>query len=163
MAKEIEDLKGNGFVGFVKVSELRGNTRVIPDEPGVYVVIRDSVDAPEFLAVGTGGCYKGKNPNVSVDILERKYVPDSRIIYVGKASLRKSYKGLRWRIRELLRFGTGCKGHWGGRYLWQLADSTDLLVAWRTTPMDTPRDVEKTMLATFIGRHGRLPFANLRN
>jgi hypothetical protein len=61
-----------------------------------------------------------------------------------------------------LRFGQGANiGHWGGRYLWQISDSDDLLVAWKKTPNDDPRIVETSMLAEYINEYGKLPFANL--
>ena len=52
-------------------------------------------------------------------------------------------------------------GHWGGRYIWQLSDSDELLVAWKVTN-DAPELVENEMLAAFVDRYDQLPFANLR-
>lgn len=45
--------------------------------------------------------------------------------------------------------------------MWQLAGSGDLRVAWNVTDGD-PRRLEQAMLADFVERYGRLPFANLK-
>ena len=79
MTKEIENYKNEGFTGFMTVSKLFGNTAIIPDFPGVYIVVRESDDAPTFLVEGTGGFFKGKNPNVSTEELEASYVADSKV------------------------------------------------------------------------------------
>lgn len=156
MTTEIEKYKRDGFTGFIPVSELRGNTKIMPDCGGVYIVVRENDNAPEFLAEGTGGFFKGKNPNVSIDELEANYVADSKVVYIGKAT------SLRKRVGQLLRFGAGSAiGHWGGRYLWQLADAGNLLIAWKHTPECDPRDEEVRMLMDYELLHGRLPFANL--
>lgn len=77
-------------------------------------------------------------------------------MYIGKAT------SLRKRLGQLLRFGAGANvGHWGGRYLWQLADADDLVIAWKETPMIDPRMVEASMLQDYVTHYGRLPFANL--
>lgn len=60
MTTEIENYSKDGFTGFIPVSELRGNTKVMPEGSGVYIVVRESDNAPEFLAEGTGGFFKGK-------------------------------------------------------------------------------------------------------
>jgi hypothetical protein len=59
-------------------------------------------------------------------------------LYVGRA------RSLRRRITALARFGSGQPvGHWGGRYLWQLADHEDLAIAWRTS--DEPVALEASL------------------
>lgn len=65
--------------------------------------------------------------------------------------------------REFARYGAGERvGHQGGRYIWQLAESGDLIVAWMETPEEVPRDVEMRLLAEFAASHdGRKPFANI--
>lgn len=156
MTKEIENYRKDGFTGFVPVSELRCTASLLPDSGGVYIVVRDSDNSPEFLANGTGGFFKGKNPNVGLEELESNYVAGSKVVYIGKATCLKK------RVGQLLRFGAGSAvGHWGGRYLWQLADSDNLLIAWKTTPTTDPRAEEIKMLEEFVSRHGKLPFANL--
>ncbi|WP_304623888.1 hypothetical protein [Bacteroides acidifaciens] len=156
MTKEIENYRKDGFNGFVPVSKLRSTASLLPDSGGVYIVVRDSDNSPEFLATGTGGFFKGKNPNVGLEELESNYVAGSKVVYIGKAT------SLKKRVGQLLRFGAGSAvGHWGGRYLWQLADSDNLLIAWKTTSTTDPRAEEIKMLEEFVSRHGKLPFANL--
>ena len=156
MTKEIENYRKDGFTGFVPVSKLRSTASLLPDSGGVYIVVRDSDNSPEFLATGTGGFFKGKNPNAGLEELESNYVAGSKVVYIGKAT------SLKKRVGQLLRFGAGSAvGHWGGRYLWQLADSDNLLIAWKTTSTTDPRAEEIKMLEEFVSRHGKLPFANL--
>ena len=156
MTKEIENYRKDGFTGFVPVSKLRSTTSLLPDSCGVYIVVRDSDNSPEFLANGTGGFFQGKNPNVGLEELESNYVAGSKVVYIGKAT------SLKKRVVQLLRFGAGkAVAHRGGRYLWQLADSDNLLIAWKTTPSTDPRAEEIKMLKEFVSRHGKLPFANL--
>lgn len=154
---EISEYKNNGFKGFIPVKTLRGTLSVMPQTGGVYVVLRTSESAPEFLERGTGGFFKGKDPNVTIPELNQNYVSDSKTVYIGKANC------LRKRVKQLLSFGEGSAvGHWGGRYLWQLADSEDLLVAWKETGLQIPEAVESEMIRQFVATHGKRPFANLK-
>lgn len=153
---EITKYKKEGFNGFVKIADLRLTPGMIPDNGGVYVVVRVSDVLPRFLEEGTGGHFKGKNPNVAIAELQNNFVKGSATMYIGKAT------NLRKRLGQFLRFGAGANvGHWGGRYLWQLADASDLIIAWKETPMIDPRDVEVAMLTEYVNEYGRLPFANL--
>ena len=116
---------------------------------------------PEFLEQGTGGFFKKKeprDPNVSIAELRDNWVPDEAIIYIGKATSLKS------RLGSYLRFGEGkFATHWGGRYIWQLKDSRELLVCWKETD-ENPRVVEEEMIAQFKKEHdGKRPFANLQD
>lgn len=157
--KEISQYMAEGFDGFIRVSELRDSKFLIPDEAGVYVVLRVSQADPEFLEKGTGGFSQGKNPNVSMVELTENFVYGVKTVYIGKAST-----SLRKRVGQLLRFGAGSAvSHWGGRYLWQLADSDNLMIAWKPTPDCDPRTIEARMIQDFISLHGKRPFANLKN
>lgn len=165
MNQEIEKLKADGFAGFVSVSKLRQSCNVIPDVKGVYVVLRLSEDAPHFLTVGTGGFFKGKCPNVAVDELKSNWVNDTHIVYIGKAGDPGRSATLRSRIRQYINFGMGKNvGHYGGRYIWQLSDASELVFAWKQLPDGYPSAVESQMIADFKLNHKLMrPFANLKD
>ena len=75
-------------------------------------------------------------------------------MYLGKAT------SLRDRLHKLVRFGAAEPvSHWGGRYIWQVANSERFLIAWR--PCDAPRTEEQALLQAFSANDGRLPFANI--
>ena len=130
----------------------------IDDAPGVYLILRRSAEPPLFLEKGTGGWFKGIDPNVPISVLKEKWVEGTEIMYIGKAGT-----SLRKRLRTYMRFGMGFPApHKGGRYIWQLADSRDLLVCWKVLPSDIdPRSYEKTMIIEFVKKFGKLPFGNL--
>ncbi|MET9595602.1 hypothetical protein ABZY45_32455 [Streptomyces sp. NPDC006516] len=96
------------------------------------------------------------------DVLEAAWVDEAVIVYVGKASAGKDGgRGLRKRLDEYRRHGAGgSAGHWGGRYIWQLADSDELLVAWLQIPERDPGEAEAELIAEFMELYGARPFAN---
>lgn len=157
---EIEDLKEQGYRGFVTVEKLTSNTSVVTKEPGVYFILRTSSEAPSFLTVGTGGHFKGKNPNVTISELERNWIDNTQIIYIGKAT------SLQKRLKQYMEFGKGKDvAHWGGRYIWQLKDAKELVVCWHTclTPA-LAGTTETDLIEKFKTEHnGMRPFANLRD
>jgi hypothetical protein len=158
------DLEMAGFSGFLRISELRKGTGAIPHGPGVYSILWEGQSAPNFLEVGTGGWFKGVDPNVSLPTLERNWVAGCQVVYIGKAAGGSSGKrGLLKRLTEYLDFGNGRPvGHRGGRFIWQLKDSDDLIVCWKEVPT-SPEAIETEMLHAFTLQYGRLPFANLRH
>lgn len=159
--REIELLKENDFQGFKTIGELMGNHSMIPSNSGVYVCLRIKDTKPEFLTKGCGGFYKRlepKDPNVSIAELEANWVEGTSIVYIGKTT------NLKTRLRAYLRFGEGkFSSHWGGRYIWQLKDSKDLIVCWKTIE-ENPRNLENQMIIEFKATHnGQRPFANLQD
>lgn len=160
-----EEYKKQGFDGFKTIAELKRNDACIPMQLGVYLVLRGTLDAPKFLEVGTGGYFKDENPNVPLGELQRNWVEGADIVYIGKAGSLNGSETLKSRLRKLISFGCGKKvGHWGGRYLWQLEDSNDLVVCWLPLKDEEPRDVEKELIMSFKRQHfGMRPFANLKD
>jgi hypothetical protein len=148
-----------GFAGFVSFHQLRnGALDEVPVKGGVYVVLRMSKDEPAFLDESCGGHFKGKNPTELVEVLRAKWVAGTAAIYVGKGD------NLRQRLKQYADFGAGRPvGHWGGRYIWQLADRDDLVVAWRPCQADQTAVAFESKLVTLFKREngGRLPFANI--
>jgi len=119
--------------------------------------VRTAEQPPDFLEVSAAGWFKGKDPTTTGKMLATAWVADVPVVYVGKAA------NLSTRLTQYRRHGAGAKvGHWGGRYIWQLADRDDLLVAWKATPGEDPEDAESTLIDAFIAAHGALPFANLK-
>lgn len=156
-------LEAVGFRGFVTIDDLRkGRIDDVPREPGVYVVMRDKDDPPTFLQESPAGWFKRKNPTADIPTLKAAWVPRAHTLYIGMTSQRD---GLRARLKDLIDFGAGqAVGHWGGRYLWQVAGSSDFVVAWReSSPGVNPLDEEKELLRRFRETYGRLPFANLQD
>jgi hypothetical protein len=157
-------LRSANFVGFVPFADLRA--ALVSTAAGVYVVLRPSTSPPSYLPSSPAGHFKGKDPTVSEHTLSSAWVPGAQVLYIGKAgAVATTQRGLRKRLDEYRAFGDGQPvGHRGGRYIWQLADSSELLVAWLPTPDEEPFDVEHALIQTFRADHaGARPFANLTN
>ena len=143
-----------GFVGWVTFEALIEYGEM-PQTGGVYVVVQTAVTQPNFLAINPGGRFKGRDPTIDLPELEANWVDGAEVVYIGKADK------LLQRLRQFAQFGAGKPiGHWGGRLVWQLSRSSDLLVAWRETPDEIPKEVETRMLAEFRAFYGQPPFAN---
>jgi hypothetical protein len=154
-----DDLIARGFTGFVPIADLRARkASQVPEETGVYVVIRESAAAPAFLSTSTGGRFKERDPSVPLPKLEKAWNTKSSVVYVGKASRNP----LRKRLRQYLAFGAGKPvGHWGGRYVWHLADADGLVIAWKPTSAEQAPEARRTLVNEFVTLYGRRPFANM--
>jgi hypothetical protein len=157
-----ESLEIAGFKGFVSIRELR-RTRMadVPCGPGVYAVLRSDTKPPGFRRTSGGGWFKCKDPSVPVSVLRARWIDAADAVYVGRAAGSADSRGdLRMRLAKLLAFGGGLPiDHWGGRYLWQLTRSEDLIVCWKIVP--DPTKVERRLILQFTRAYGGLPFANL--
>ena len=157
---ELELLKEQGYEGFVSIGKLMSDNSFVPNSAGVYIVLVPTKTTPVFLAVGTGGHFKQRNPNVTIEELKSNWVGDSHIVYIGKAT------SLKKRLKQYMEFGQGKPvGHWGGRLIWQLADVKDFLVCWHTYVTEKlASDTESELIQKFKVEHnGHRPFANLRD
>lgn len=152
-----EKLVSDGYEGFLTVKYLKQNFSAagVPKTSGVYLILRLKDTAPQFLTVGSGGYFKGQEPNVGIEELRLNWVDNEPVVYIGKAN------NLNGRLRQYMQFGCGKNiGHRGGRYIWQLADSDELVVCWKR--IENPREVEHAMITDFKNSHsGQRPFANL--
>ena len=151
-------LEQGGFRGFVPFAALADID--VPAAPGVYTVVRAKSESPRFTEVSPAGAVNGKDPAVAVEVLEKKWVDEPEVLYIGKATP-AARSGLKQRLEAYRRHGAGQRSvHVGGRYVWQLEDRDDLLVAWNVTDEDAAV-VESRMLGDFKSRYGALPFANI--
>lgn len=124
--------------------------------------MRPNRTGPKFLERSTGGRFKGKDPKVEVSKLERNWVEGTVVLYIGAGGLGATTT-LRSRLRLYMQFGRGMPAaHQGGRLIWQLHDSSELLVCWKVTPQDDPGIEETRLMQAFETVHGKRPFANLR-
>ena len=154
---DIDEIKKAGFTGFKKMSELFLDSSMLPDNNGVYLVLNIDNKSGEFLTVGSGGHFKGKDPNISLADLKSNWVDNTKVVYIGKAT------SLRSRLRQYFSFGQGKNiGHYGGRLIWQIKYSKDLVVCWKSLTTD-PREFEADLIQQFVKTFGCRPFASLAN
>lgn len=155
MDSTIEGLRAEGFVGFERLD--RVDLDEVPDVGGLYVVVREATSEPAYLPSNPAGRYKGRDPSIPLARIRDRWVDGQNLLYVGRS------KHLRRRLELFRRFRDGEPvGHWGGRLVWQLADSDSLLVAWLPTGEQDPDPARATLVAGFVEAHGRPPFANLQ-
>ena len=145
--------------GFVPLLSL--GSRVAPKLAGIYVVLRESSAAPVFEERSLAGLFKGVDSTVDRSLLQASWVDESEVLYIGKASWGSKRNGIRRRLSQYRRHGSGkAVGHRGGEFIWQLADSADLLVCWIAVDDSALAQTEADFIASFKAAHGRWPFAN---
>jgi len=156
-------LRGAGFEGFSTVGDLLGSrASEVPVAQGIYVVVREPALPPKIMPSSAAGLFRGQKATMKPEVLEKKWVPDAVVLYIGVAGGTGVRGQLQQRIKRYIRFGSGkTVAHWGGRYVWQLADHRRLRLAWRAS--EDPAGDESRLLAAFESRYGALPFANLRD
>lgn len=162
MFNDINAIKNAGFNGFKPIRDLLIDISIIPKNQGVYFILRTDTNSPRFTVTGSGGFFKGKDPNVSIEELKSNWVENSCVLYIGKAGGEGIKETLRSRLRKYLRFGQGKKvSHWGGRFIWQIESPNDLLVCWKPLTNESPKDVEAFLIKEFKKQFEKRPFANL--
>ena len=151
-------------MGFITTGRLHAERcEGLPNERGVYAILRDSPAPPEFMVRSNAPVYRGGDPSRPVDELAQRWVPGAEVLYFGRACGPGVRSLLKQRIKRFLRFGNGrVVGHWGGRFIWQLRDHAALRVAWQPTRDADPAQVEASLQAAFVERYGGFPFANLK-
>jgi hypothetical protein len=172
----IEEVQNQGFTGFITITDLQTGQDAyeqIPKEAGVYLILRLAQTEPEFLSVNLSRMHnKHKNKpdlhSYPVQALRDKYakVKGSIVVYIGKAGGKKSDATIYSRLKAYMQAGlitVGSSSHSGGRGIWQLKDSSNLLVCWKVTHKDEAEELEKNLLKQFIGFYASLPLANRRN
>ncbi|WP_314216537.1 hypothetical protein [Pseudarthrobacter equi] len=154
-------LKAEGFAGFRPIDDL--DITRIPQGTGLFVVIAPAGFLPRFLKRSTAGVFKKRQPSLPDPALRAAWVESASVLYLGKAGPgSKGNRGLRRQIQEFVDFGRGKPpGHWDGRLIWQLADATDLVVAWKELPAEHLNQAEADYHTGFVAEFGKLPFANL--
>ena len=166
MFQNTESLKKAGFKGFLSVGYLRkSQLHDVPDEIGIYLIVRESEEPPVFLVKSPAGNFKGRDPSLPVEKLCQNWVEGTPVLYIGKAGDHRQNATLRKRIDKYLKFGEGRPvAHWGGRLIWQVSDSERFLVCWKETPNQYPREAEKSLILQFKRKYkGKRPFANLQD
>ncbi|MVZ62159.1 hypothetical protein GQF63_09015 [Sphingobacterium humi] len=160
----IPQLKTLGFKGFETIEDIRRTNYVmLPKKRGIYIILYPA-DLPKYLSVGTGGAFKGRDPNVSIEELERNWVNNTPIIYIGKAGGESSSASIHSRLKQYFRFGEGKPvGHWGGRYIWQLDNADTMIVCWLELPDAIPAQIETALIKEFSAHYDQRPFANLKD
>lgn len=161
--ESVDSFQDYGFAGGKTIARLQLTCKDVPKTPGIYLIARKSRKPVRFLPRSTGGRFKRRDPTVSVDKLRKRWLSAPVVLYIGKAGAADQLTSLHGRLRSYMQFGLTCPcAHWGGRYIWQLADASRLLVFWKETPGSQPASVEARLLGEFRRKYGQLPFANLR-
>lgn len=158
-------LEAAGYVGFVTFSELRMHGA--STEPGSYVVVRESEDAPRFLEHNAAG--KTRSFSEGLHALEQAWVPGAEVVYIGRAIWGSRRDGIHRRLKQYRRTGAGtADNHSGGVWIFQLEDWASLTLCWRASDNRSDKYIkalEHHLIADFASRpeYGKWPFANRRN
>ena len=139
------------FGGTIKHPNDKGNYK------GVYLVVRpESFRQVIFKSSSCAFRLRGKDPTVSLDKLQDKWVDDA-ILYIGK-----SEKSVHKRMQQHIDFWKGNRAvAWGGRIIAQIVNYEELEIWYLSC--DNPKQMERDLLDVFCGMHDeKLPFANFR-
>lgn len=84
----IEELKAEGWQGFKNIAQLKSSVSEIPKTMGVYMVLRFSTEVPHYINPGTGGFFKGNDPNVPIEELQSEWNANSPIMISERQEVR---------------------------------------------------------------------------
>ncbi len=122
-------LESAGYTGFVPFERLRDDPP--PTCAGVYAVLRESTEPPQFLELSAAG--KTRDVTAPPETLHQEWVPGAQVLYIGRATSGKRRNGLHRRLQQYRRTGAGTADHHsGGVWVFQLNDAASLLLCWRT-------------------------------
>lgn len=140
MLNNLDSIREQGFDGFLSIRHLRNTgLREVPDKMGVYLVLRVTPEAHEFLEKSPAGHFKGQDPTVTLEVLHENWINGAIVLNIGKAGAPGSSATLWSRLKQYLEFGAGKPvGHRGGRLIWQLKDAQDLVIVWKVIESDVP-------------------------
>jgi len=158
--------EAEGFAGFLTIGQLhRSDCLEVPDEPGVYIVLARGQAPHGFLRRNTAPVWRGQDPTLPVETLGARWVEGAELLYASAAPGPGVRSRLRQRIKRFLRFGHGkVVAHWSGHAIWQLKESSRLVIAWREcVSAEEASRLSAELLARFERQHGVPPFANLRD
>lgn len=168
-----EVLGTHGFAGFKSVGELINDCysrqdRVmksspnVPEKKGVYMVLTPRDFCPTLVLAGENGFLGGK-ADATLEYLNKKWVEDTIVTYIGQAGGGSSSEVLQERIRRYLKHGLrGRGGHRGGRLIWHISNPLKLVVCWKVLVNDDPSRVESVLLDEFEECYRSLPFGNIK-
>jgi hypothetical protein len=158
--RDQNELEAVGFEGFLEFHRLAvGSSDVVPDEPGVYLFYRDSVNPPVFRELAPTRPHKGHQSRIPVDVLHEMWLSSSPVIFIGCVGGPKASRTLRRELGVPLQTVFPGSPRKGAR-AWHLRDAESLKAAWFATPGEDPRVVLRRFLSEFEAEHGALPFAN---
>jgi hypothetical protein len=158
-------LLDQGFQGFQTFRELQhADFQTVPKSGGIYIVLRETNTLPRYLGESPVLKHKGSSMGYARETLEKRWVSQCHLIYVGRA---KGTKGntLSDRLKKYSSYGAGNAkaAHRGGRAIWQIEGASDFIVAWKiATDAEKPCEMEARLAQEFMGVHGCLPFANMQ-
>src|SRR5947209_8025146 len=96
-----EALEREGFSGFLTFGELSERLADVPSQGGAYIVLRTKKEPVEFLDSSPGGRFKGRDPTVESDVLQRKWIEGCEVLYIGKSD------NIQRRLKQYAEFGSG--------------------------------------------------------
>src|SRR5437016_4111338 len=126
----VDSIKAHRFEGFMSISGLKASRYSnVKNVSGVYMVLRLDTTPPVFLLRSTGGRHKGQDPTLPREQLQEQWVDRAIVVYIGQTI------DLKKRLHQYFDPQEGqSTSHNGGRCIWQLEGSKNLLVCWKASP-----------------------------